>query len=140
LRKNATEAETKLWSLLRNRRFSNFKFRRQLPMGPYIVDLVCLESNLVIEVDGSQHAENPDDATRDAWLSERGYRVLRFWNNDVLARPATVMDCIWHTLTEPTPSERTTTPITTEPLLSTPTGTTSTLRAVNQRSKNHDWP
>jgi very-short-patch-repair endonuclease len=140
LRKNATEAETKLWTLLRNRRFSNFKFRRQLPMGPYIIDLVCLERSLVIEVDGSQHAENQVDAARDAWLCERGYRVLRFWNNDVLARPATVMDSIWHSLTEPAPSECTATPITTEPLLSTLIGTTSKLCAANPRSKNHDQP
>lgn len=87
--------------MLRNRRFAKFKFRRQLPMGPYIVDLVCLDRNLVIEVDGSQHAESSADAVRDLWLAHRGYRILRFWNNDVIARSDTVLDTIWHALEAP---------------------------------------
>ena len=86
LRSNATEAEKLLWKHLRAKRFEGFKFKRQKPIGRYIVDFVCLEKRLVIEVDGGQHM---DDATRDVnrseWIEQQGYRVMRFWNNDVLS-------------------------------------------------------
>ena len=83
LRANPTDAERMLWSKLRRKQIRALRFRRQFPIGPYIVDFVCLQVKLIIEVDGGQHgAEN--DAIRSAWLNERGYRVLRFWNNDVL--------------------------------------------------------
>jgi very-short-patch-repair endonuclease len=94
LRANATEAEKQLWRLLRSRRLASLKFRRQVPIGPWIVDFVSFEHRLVVEADGSQHAESEDDKRRDHDLSERGFRVLRFWNNDVLARPQAVLEMI----------------------------------------------
>jgi very-short-patch-repair endonuclease len=94
LRANATEAEKQLWRLLRSRLLASLKFRRQVPIGPWIVDFVSFEHRLVVEADGSQHAESEDDKRRDHDLSERGFRVLRFWNNDVLARPQAVPEMI----------------------------------------------
>jgi very-short-patch-repair endonuclease len=74
------------------------KFVRQEPVGPYIIDLVCREQRLVIEVDGGQHAESPRDAIRDRWLRNHGYRVLRFWNNDVITNTDGVLEAIVDTL------------------------------------------
>jgi len=85
LRKEMTSAERILWSYLRAKQLNGLKFRRQQPIGDYIVDFVCFEKRLIIEVDGGQHAENGDaDLRRTQWLNERGYRVIRFWNNEVL--------------------------------------------------------
>src|SRR4051794_26651842 len=84
LRGQQTDAERKLWFALRDRRLSGFKFVRQEAIGPFIADFVCRERNLIIEVDGGQHSENAKDKGRDGYLREKGYRVLRFWNNDVL--------------------------------------------------------
>ena len=84
LRANQTDAETVLWNRIRNRQVDGHKFARQIPIGAYICDFVCREKQLVIEVDGGQHAESAADATRDRYLIAEGYRVLRFWNNDVL--------------------------------------------------------
>jgi len=100
MRHQPTEAERKLWQLLRNRRFAAYKFRRQVPIGPYIADFVCYPAKLIVEADGSQHAETPRDKTRDAELRRRGFRLLRLWNNDILARPATVADAVWASLEE----------------------------------------
>ncbi len=83
LRQQMTDAERFLWSRLR-RRFLGAKFRRQVPLGPYIVDFACLRSHLVVEVDGGQHLESTADAARDRWLVENGFRVLRFWNHEFL--------------------------------------------------------
>ena len=84
LRRNMTEAEYRMWRVVRGHRFSGFSFRRQVPIGPYIVDFVCHERRLIIELDGGQHAVSEvADAKRDRWLEEHGYRVLRFWNTDV---------------------------------------------------------
>jgi very-short-patch-repair endonuclease len=84
LRSNPTEVERLLWRHLRFWQLDGYKFRRQQPIGSYIVDFVCLERRLVIELDGGQHAEETDyDSARDAWLRAEGFRVLRFWNNDV---------------------------------------------------------
>ena len=85
LRSQMTDAERKLWFALRGRRFEAFKFRRQVPIGPYVADLICFEARLVVEVDGGQHAGSGRDATRDRWLAENGFRVTRFWNNEVLS-------------------------------------------------------
>ena len=82
LRKDMTDAEKKLWYALRDRRFENFKFRRQVPIGKYIADLVCQDCKLIVEVDGSQHEGSEHDKERDAWLTSVGYRVMRFWNID----------------------------------------------------------
>jgi very-short-patch-repair endonuclease len=84
LRVNQTDAEIVLWSRIRNRQIDGHKFARQVPIGAYVCDFVCREKNLVIEVDGGQHAESAADAVRDRYLIAEGYRVLRFWNNDVL--------------------------------------------------------
>jgi very-short-patch-repair endonuclease len=94
LRKNATLAERKLWRYLRSRSLGGFKFVRQQPIGPYIVDFVCREKRLVIEIDGSQHADNERDAIRDRWLVEHHYRVLRLWNNEVLRN----IEGVWETI------------------------------------------
>lgn len=85
LRREQTDAETLLWSQLRNRRLAGEKFRRQHPIEPYIVDFICLSRRLIIELDGGQHAEKRKtyDRKRDDYLRARGFRVLRFWNNEV---------------------------------------------------------
>jgi very-short-patch-repair endonuclease len=83
LRRNATEPERSMWRLLRDRRLENLKFRRQVPIGPYIADFACVEYRLLIELDGSQHADSAYDAGRDAYLSRCGWRILRFWNSDL---------------------------------------------------------
>ena len=85
LRKNMTDAERVLWRELRAARLGGYRFRRQTPLGKYVVDFVCLEARLVVEVDGGQHVERQEeDARRTAWLESQGFRVLRFWNNEVL--------------------------------------------------------
>jgi very-short-patch-repair endonuclease len=85
LRSRLTDAERKLWYALRDRRFAGAKFRRQVPVGPYVADFLCYEARLVIEVDGGQHAESASDRRRDRWFADNDFRVLRFWNNDVLS-------------------------------------------------------
>jgi len=94
LRLDSTEAEKRLWSLLRDRGLGGHKFRRQRPIGPYIVDFVCLERHLVVEVDGGQHSRSGGDADRTAWLSEQGYRVLRLWNSVVFGNLEGVAETI----------------------------------------------
>ncbi len=85
LRVDQTEAEARLWLKLRGRRLVDAKFRRQTPIGHYIVDFMCFEAKLIVELDGGQHAVNSvADDERTAWLEGQGFRVLRFWNNDVL--------------------------------------------------------
>ncbi len=85
MRNNPTEAERKLWAHLRLRQIGSYKFRRQHPIGPYIVDFVCIEKKLIIEVDGGQHDEKKVyDIKRDKLLEGKGFRVLRFWDNEVL--------------------------------------------------------
>jgi very-short-patch-repair endonuclease len=94
MRAEPTEAERRLWRLLCDRRFNGFKFRRQEQLGSYIVDFVCFEKKLIIEADGGQHADNTYDAKRDAWLTSRGFTVLRFWNDEVLRNPRGVQHAI----------------------------------------------
>jgi len=102
LRAAQTDAETRLWFYLRGRRFAGHKFRRQYPVGPYIVDFICLQQSLVIEVDGGQHAERiHEDAKRTAYLESQGLRVLRFWNNDVLGNMEGVLLTIRGSLSKP---------------------------------------
>jgi very-short-patch-repair endonuclease len=100
LRIDATDAERRLWYRLRSRQIYGAKFVRQERIGPYVVDFVCREQRLIVEVDGGQHATDPRDAVRDAWLSDRGYRVLRFWNNDVLSNTEGVLESIAAALSE----------------------------------------
>ena len=103
LRLNPTEAEKRLWSMLRDRRMPAFKFKRQFVIDPYIVDFVCFERRLIIETDGSQHAENAYDVRRDRFLRFEGFSVLRFWNNDVLKNSVGVFDVIHAALATPHP-------------------------------------
>ena len=101
LRRNQTDAERKLWSILRSRQFENSKFRRQEPIGKYIVDFVSMERELIIELDGGQHNQQPEqekDRTRTKWLESRGFRVMRFWNNDVLLNTEGVISSIMKTI------------------------------------------
>ena len=105
LRKNLTDAEKLLWRRLRNRQLAGWKFRRQHPVGPFIVDFVCLEKKLVIEVDGGQHSTNlKEDIKRSNYLKNKGYRVLRFWNNEVLQEGESVLKVILKSLSEGSPS------------------------------------
>jgi very-short-patch-repair endonuclease len=113
LRSRMTDAERKLWFALRDRRFAEFKFRRQVSLGPYIADFLCFGSRLVIEVDGGQHADSKRDAVRDRWFVENDFRVLRFWNNDVLGNLEGVLTRLAEHLKEtphPTPRLRSASP------------------------------
>jgi very-short-patch-repair endonuclease len=103
LRKHSTRAERKLWQYIRSRTLAGFKFVRQEPIGPYIVDFICRNRRIVIEVDGGQHAANSRDAERDRWLVEHRYRVLRFWNNEVLENIEGVWDMIFAAASAATP-------------------------------------
>lgn len=98
LRKNPTDAEQKLWWRLRQRQIDGCKFRRQHPIGGYIVDFACVERGLIIEADGGQHAENPNDLLRTQRLEALGWRVLRFWNNDILGNADGVVAVILQAL------------------------------------------
>jgi very-short-patch-repair endonuclease len=104
LRRSATDAERMLWTHLRSRRLGQLKFRRQLPIAGFVVDFVCLETRLIVELDGGQHAERSDfDERRTAVLGKSGFRVLRFWNGDVLTKLETVLEEILKQ-SEPPPS------------------------------------
>ena len=94
MRKNPTEAERVLWRLLRNKRLAGSKWKRQEDIGPYIVDFICYESRLIVEADGSQRIDSAYDAQRDAWLRGENFRLLRFYNNDILARSESVLTSI----------------------------------------------
>jgi very-short-patch-repair endonuclease len=95
LRASATEAEKKLWSRLRTKQLDGFQFRRQYSIGPFFVDFICLEADLIIEVDGSQHAEQEQrDERRSAFLRAYGCRVLRFWNFEVMSDVGSVVERI----------------------------------------------
>ena len=95
LRKNSTDTENVLWKHLRAKRLAGLKFRRQEPVGKYIVDFICFESRVIVECDGGQHAlEVEKDQERDRWFEEQGYRVLRFWDSDVLRNTEGVLEAI----------------------------------------------
>ena len=94
MRREATEAEDRLWQELRGRRLDGIKFRRQVPVPPYVADFACMEAMLIVEVDGSQHGDDPKDEARTAFLRSRGFRVLRFWNDEVLREMNSVCDTI----------------------------------------------
>ena len=99
LRSRMTDAERKLWFVLRDRRFARSKFRRQVPIGPFVADFVCFDARLVLEIDGGQHAGSTRDINRDRWFAANGFRLLRFWNNDVLSNPDGVMTTVAAALT-----------------------------------------
>jgi len=98
MRSNPTDAERRLWSILRDKRLAGYKFRRQQVIGRYIVDFVNFEHRVIVEADGSQHAESDYDLRRDIWLKAQGFSVVRLWNNDILARTDIVANAIWHAL------------------------------------------
>ena len=104
MRRDATDAERKLWSILRGRRLSGLKFKRQEQMGDFIADFVCFEAKLIVEADGSQHAESVSDERRDTWFARQGFRVLRFWNNDILDNIEGVAASIADTAQPPLPN------------------------------------
>jgi very-short-patch-repair endonuclease len=103
LRRDMTEAETKLWQNLRAKRFEDFKFRRQVAIGNYIADFVCYAQRVIVEVDGSQHEGSAHDAKRDAWLQGQGFRVVRLWNNGVLRDMDGALLTILDALRNPSP-------------------------------------
>lgn len=95
LRKNMTNAEHLLWKHLRGKQLNHLKFRRQHTIGNYIVDFVCIEKKLIIEIDGGQHADNERyDLQRTKYLQKKGYHVIRFWNNEVLQNSTAVLEKI----------------------------------------------
>ena len=99
LRNNQTDAEKRLWHVLRNRQLSGFKFRRQYIIKPYIVDFICIEKKLIVELDGGHHAEQVvEDDKRRKFLEQKGYKVIRFWNNEVLSNMEGVLCVITKTL------------------------------------------
>jgi len=99
LRHNQTDAEKFLWQKLRNRNLIGVKFRRQYPLGDYIVDFICIEHKLIIELDGSQHMDQQNyDTKRSEFLKLQGYEVLRFWNNQVLLESESVLQEIYNFL------------------------------------------
>lgn len=105
LRKEMTDAEKSLWYILKSKNFQGLKFRRQEPIGEYIVDFVCFGIKLVIELDGGQHANLTieEDKERDEWLRSQGFTVLRFWNNDVLENRDGVLEEILKNIKTPSP-------------------------------------
>ncbi len=96
LRRRMTDAEQKLWRVLRRRQVNGWHFRRQAPVGPYIADFLCFDPRLIIEVDGGQHDHSSKDKQRTTFLNRRGFYVLRFWNHDVLQRTEGVLLEIMH--------------------------------------------
>jgi very-short-patch-repair endonuclease len=99
LRKNSTDAEQKLWQFLRNRQISGYKFRRQVVIEPYIVDFVCFEKKLVVELDGGQHLlQKNEDKLREEYFKKKGYSILRFWNDGVLLKTENVTEHIYNIL------------------------------------------
>jgi very-short-patch-repair endonuclease len=106
LRKRSTDAENRLCLHLRANRLLGLKFRRQEPIGEYIVDFVCHEKKVIIELDGGQHSEAPErDLERDSWFRSEGFRVLRFWNNDVFSQTKEILEMIMEKCLEtPSPS------------------------------------
>ena len=98
LRTHMTDAENHLWRRLRGRQIAGFKFRRQHPFLDYVLDFVCLEKRLIVEVDGGQHQDCKNDHSRDRRLHEASFRTMRFWNNQVLQETDAVVEVIWRQL------------------------------------------
>lgn len=104
LRKQQTPQEIKMWARLRGRQFQDYKFRRQVPIGPYVADFYCAEKKMIIEVDGGHHMQQKTlDQQREDFLKGQGYRVLRFWNSEVEKNLAGVFETILQALQTPSP-------------------------------------
>ena len=101
MRSQPTDAEHRLWQILRAHRFAGYKFRRQVPIDFYVADFICFRKRLIIELDGGQHAENKREQGRDVFLDEQGFRVLRIWNNDLFTNEEGVMTSILNALQSP---------------------------------------
>jgi very-short-patch-repair endonuclease len=106
MRSEPTPAEHRLWQILRAKRLAGYKFKRQLPIDHYIVDFACPERRLIIEADGGQHSESAGDPSRDAYLQAQGFRILRFWNNDIFENEEGVLTNILAALQAPVPARR----------------------------------
>ena len=104
MRSAPTEAEHRLWQVVRARRFNGFKFRRQVPVDHYIVDFLCSSRRLIVELDGSQHADSASDARRDAYLRAQGFHILRIWNNELFTNEEGVAEAILNALHSPLPN------------------------------------
>jgi very-short-patch-repair endonuclease len=104
LRRTMTDAEHRLWKHLRAHRLDGQKFRRQQPIVPYVVDFVHFGTRVIIEADGGQHVESSTDPIRDAWLTQQGFVVLRFWNDEILLHTDVVLESIWRALRARAPS------------------------------------
>jgi len=105
LRQNMTEAERRVWQILRSHQMQGYKFRRQVPIGRYIADFACHEARLIVEIDGGQHERSsPPERERSGFLQSEGYRILRFWNNEVLANLDGVHETIADALGRTTPT------------------------------------
>ena len=104
MRSAATDAEHRLWQILRAKRFVGYKFRRQVPVDHYIVDFLCPARRLVVEVDGGQHAESADDLRRDAYLRAQGFKIIRIWNNELFTNEEGVATAILNALHAPLPN------------------------------------
>jgi very-short-patch-repair endonuclease len=129
LRKRDTWAEKLIWSWLRDRRFSQYKFRRQHSFGPYVLDFFCVEARVDIELDGFMHgmpAQQAKDSERDKWIEARGIRVLRFWNSRLRRERQNIRDAIWKTLQERAPHPL---PDYCRPMCETPSEKKSAIRA-----------
>ncbi len=100
LRANSTEPENIFWFEVRDRRLNGRKFRRQCPVDPYIVDFLCLEQKVIVEIDGGQHNENTKDKVRDEYLSSLGFKVVRFWNNEIQENLEGVLSTLTQTLSQ----------------------------------------
>ena len=106
LRQNMTEAERRVWRILRSEQIKGYKFRRQVPIGRYIADFVCHEARLIVEIDGGQHDRSSlQEAERNSFLQNEGYRILRFWNNEILATLDGVHETIAGELDRITPTQ-----------------------------------
>ena len=105
MRREPTPAENRLWQILRAKRLADYKFKRQLPIDHYIVDFCCLQSRLIIEADGGQHSESEADQRRDTYLRTQGFRILRFWNNDIFENEEGVLLTIMAALEPPLPAQ-----------------------------------
>ena len=105
LRRDSTQAEMTLWKHIRSQQLAGYKFRRQVPLGRYILDFVCFERRLIIELDGGHHQDQTVyDNERTEWLESQGFRLLRFWNNEVLEQTEAVAQVILEALTRASPS------------------------------------
>jgi adenine-specific DNA-methyltransferase len=104
LRANSTDAERRLWYYLRNRRLSGYRFRRQVPIGRFVADFVCIRARLIVEIDGGRHAESViEDLERTLYLARGGFRVIRFWNDETLQRTEAVLESILEALIQACP-------------------------------------